>query len=888
MSRGPSRRSRRIHRDSVRADVNRELEAHISFRAAELEREGWAPAEARAEAERRFGDRAQVAEAARAEAAVTRKRKDRASMLEAVWRDIRIGARSLARTPGFVAVAVLTLALGIGANTAVFTVVSGVLLKQPPYPEPDELVLLWEQGESGHEMAVARPNYEDWRRTATSFEAMAEMPGGSSETTVLGGVEPVRAQIDAVGGDFFSLLGVPPERGRVFGPEESSPGQPPVVVVSHGFWRDALGAPADLSTQAIRAYGLSAQVVGVMPPGFDYPYGADVWFPAGIIPDASTRTAHNYRIIGRLADGVSLDAARAEMTAIATRLRAEYGPEENNAVDVVVRPLREERAGDTGSTLALLLGAAGFVLLIASANIASALLARGTARVRETAVRSALGAGGGRIVRQLVTENLLLAGAGGLAGLAVGWLLLRGILTLNPDALPAGTEIALDPLVLGFALAVTAVTALLFGLGPSVRLARTPPATLLRSGGRGAGRPGRGGTWSALVAAEVALALILLVGSGLLVRSFQKVLRVDPGYDVDDVLTATLSLPSAVYPEEVDISRTLAGIQDAVRAVPGAGTVGGALLIPLATRGMNGAMQVEGVHSGDFGPGASFDYSYYQVVLPGYFESMDIPIVQGRAFTPDDDFAAPRVAVVNRALAEEYWPAESPIGHRVRGTTNDRYQDWITVVGVVENVHHASVTAPVQPELYVSALQRPNRASYMTLTIETDGDPAALAGPVRRAVRDVAPQVPARLETFRHIAARDLAGRRFALVLLAGFALIALLLAALGIYGVVAYTVGRRTREIGIRIALGAEPRRVMRAVQKEMLVPVGGGAVVGVAGALLLSRVMGSMLFNVEPIDPATFAAVTLLLVGTAAFATWVPARRSTRVDPVEALAEE
>lgn len=849
------------------------------FRAEELERQGWSPAEARTEAERLFGDRAGVAEAARAEAEVTRKRKDRASMWEAVSRDIRIGARSLARTPGFVVAAVLTLALGIGANTAVFTVVSGVLLKQPPYPEPGELVLLWEEADDGHQIAVSRPNFEDWRKAASSFEAMAVMPGVSGETTVLGGVEPVRAQIDAVGADFFPILDVPPERGRTFGPDDSRPGQAPVVVVSRAFWRDALGAPSDLSGQAIGAFGLSAQVIGVMPPGFEYPYGADVWFPSDIIPDGSSRNAHNYRVLARLAEGVNLEAARSEMSAIAARVRREYGPEDNDAADVIVRPLREERAGSAGSTLALLLGAAGFVLLIACANIASAQLARGTARVREAAVRSALGAAGGRIARQMLTENLLLACAGGVAGVALGWGMLRALLALNPEALPAGAAIALDPLVLGFALGVTILTSLLFGLVPSLRLARTPPATLIRRDDpRTTG--GRGRTWSALVAAEVALALVLLVGSGLLLRSFGQLLQVDPGFDFDDVLTVSLALPSDAYPEEEDISRMLVSIRDAVAAVPGARTVGAARHVPLATAGFNGAMEVEGRAE----PG----YAYYRIVMPGYFDALDIPVVEGRAFSEADDLAAPRVAVVNRTLAEAYWPGQSPIGRRVRGTTNDRYEDWITVVGVVDDIRHASILAAPQRELYVSAVQRPNRAGFMTLTVETDGDPAALVGSVRSAVRSVAPQVPTEMEPLADIAARDLAGRRFVLALLSGFALIALLLSALGIYGVVAYTVGRRYREIGIRIALGADPRRVMWSLQAQMLAPVGIGAVAGVVGAVLLTRFLASMLFNVDPLDPATFALVTAFLVGTAMLATWVPARRSTRIDPVEALVEQ
>lgn len=879
MKGGPARRSRRIHRSSVREDVDRELESHIAFRAEELERAGWSPGEARAEAERRFGDLAAVAEAARAEAETTRKRKDRASMFEALWRDVRIGARSLARTPGFVVVVVLTLALGVGANTAVFTVVSGVLFRPPPYPEPSELVVLWEQGDDGRQIAVSRPNYEDWRESARAFERLTTVPTGFGETTVLGGLEPVRARLSPVGADFFAILGVGPERGRVFGREESRPGEAPVVVVSHAFWRDVLGAPPDLSEEAVRAFGLTAEVIGVMPSRFDYPYGTDIWFPGGQFPDSTTRTAHNYGVIGRLADGVGLEAARTEMSALAARLRAEHGPEQNNAADVIVRPFREERAGDSGPTLALLLGAAGFVLLIACANIASALLARGAARVREAAVRNAMGAGTGRIVRQLVTENLMLALAGGVVGTGLGWLLVRLVVRLNPDALPPGTVLALDPRVLGFALLLSILTALIFGLGPSLRLAATQPAELIRSGERGVSRV-RGRTWSALVAAEVALALMLLVGSGLLVRSFQQLLQVDPGYDTEDVLVADLSLPAESYPEEADVSLALASIRSAVRALPGVGVVGGAHQIPLASGGIDGAMEVEGR--------SEYGYAEYRVVLPGYFEALDIGVVEGRVFTDGDDLDAAPVAVVNRALAEEYWPGRSPLGRRIRGTTNDRYQNWMTVVGVVENIRHESVLAQPRGELYVSGIQRPNRASFMTLTIETEADPASLAEPVRAAIRGAAPQVPTDMETFAAVASRDLADRRFVLVIIGGFAGLALLLAGLGIYGVVAYSVSRRTREIGIRVALGAEPRQLRWRVQRETLRPVALGVAIGVAGAVALSRVVRGFLFGVQPIDPVTFALVAVLLVGIAITATWIPAQRSTRIDPVDALAAE
>ena len=878
MGREP-RRSRRIHRLSVQDDVDRELDHHLGLRARELRERGWGESESRAEAARLFGDRSTVAAACREEARLLRRRRDRASTLRAWAKDLQLAARSLARTPGFTLLAVVTLALGIGANTAVFSVLSGVLLRQPPYPDPERLVVLREVNDAGRELAVARPNLEDWKRLAGSFEALAALPVGSSRTTVFGGTEPVRSTVSMVDGEFFGIMGVAADRGRTFGPDDSHPGAAPVVVVSHGFWRDVLGAPASLDGVAIRGLGLTVDVVGVMPPQFDYPYGTDVWAPRGLLDDTTARDAHNLAVVGRVRSDVPLAEARGEMSALAARLRAEYGPEANDAVDVAVRPLREERARGSSRPLALLMGAAALVLLIACANLAGALLARGTHRVREAAVRAALGGGRARIARYLLTENVLLAVAGGALGVLAGALLIRLVLGIDPTALPAGTLVELDRGVLGFALVLALTTTLLFGVGPALRLSRTPPATLLRSGDRGSS--GRGGPWRLLIGAEVALALVLLVGTGLLLRSFVRITAVDPGFDTSDVLTAALSLPAEAYPDEARVSAVLRDLKRELEGRAGVVRVGGAHELPLATGGIDGAMEVEGR--------PEYGYSEYRVVLPGYFEALDIPVLEGRAFDARDRYDAPHVAVVNRSLAQEYWPEASPIGRRIRGTTNDRYiHDWLTVVGVVEDIRHASVLATPQPELYVNAIQRPNRASVITLVIETSGPAAAVAPLVRETIARVAPETPVELTPYADIAARDTADRRFVLVVISVFAAIALLLSGVGIYGVVAYTVGRRTRELGIRVALGGDPGRVVRAVQSRTLVGAGAGIVVGALAALLLTRLLRGLLYDVQPLDLPTFLAAPVVLLGAAWLASWLPARRITRMDPLDALRSE
>jgi putative ABC transport system permease protein len=877
---GGRRRGHRIHRLPVGEDVDREIRVHLELRAEELRARGWSQAEARAEAERLFGDRMRIAAQSRRETARGRKRKDRASMLETWWRDVRFGIRSLVKNPGFAALAVLTLALGIGANTAIFSVVNGVLLRTPPYPAPDRLVVLWERTKSGSENYVARPNFEDWRKQSHSFDALALTPGwGGWTITVLGAKEPVQAEVSMVGGAFFGIMGVSPALGRTFSPDESRPGGAPVVVVSHAFWRDQLGSTRNLSAVSLRIEGRTYGVIGVMPASFDYPLGTDIWGPAEQLDDPSTRTAHNWGVIGRLRRGVNLAAARTEMNGIAERLQQEYAGNDD-AYGVVVKRLQTELTGSARHPLLLLMGAAAFVLLIACANIAGTLLARGAARGREIAVRAALGAGRGRIVRQLLTESLLLALGGAALGVGVGWATLHWLLALDPAALPPGAAVSLDIGVLGFTLAVAVATALIFGLLPSLRLSATEPGSTVRSS-RGAAPGIRRGPWPYLVATEVALALVLLVGSGLLIRSFWAVLSKDPGYRTHGVLTVDVSLPASVYRSDSDVSTALVRLRSQLAALPGVAVAGGTVSLPLATQGMNGAMQVEGQADWD-------GYAEYRVVLPGYFKSMGIAVGTGRVFDERDRYGDAQVAVVNQVLADRYWPGENPIGKRLRGTTNDRYPDWLTVVGVVGDVRHRSLTAQPRAELYVDAVQRPDRAREMTFTLSTTGDAGLLAGPARAALREAAPDAAVKMATMGSIVSRSVADRRFTLLLLGAFAVVALLLAGAGIYGVVGYTVTRRTREIGIRLALGAEPARVLRMVQRSMLVAAGVGAAIGLAGAVGLTRLLSGLLYGVTALDPATFAAVAAVVLGASWLASYLPARRATAVDPVRTMREE
>jgi putative ABC transport system permease protein len=687
--------------------------------------------------------------------------------------------RVLTKNPGFTLVAVLTLAIGIGANTAIFTVVNGVLLRPLPYPEPDRIVRLWEQTDRAPEVSVSTPNFRDWRERATSFEVMAAYQGGRE--TVLGGKDPVFADVYLVTSGFFDVFAIEPSIGRTFTAEESRPGGAPAAVVSHAFWERTLGGNRDLTAVSLKVADFPVRIVGVAPAGFAYPAGADVWVPKELIPDDTGRTGHNLDVLARLRPGRTLAQATSEMDALASRLQIEYAGD-NDARRATVKTLHEALTGGSRELLEILLASVGLVLLIACVNVASTLLARGEERRKELAIRSALGASRARLIRQLLTENLLLAVAGGLGGLLVAVWLLRVLLAVNPSALPRAEAIGIDVSVLKFTLLLALLTPLIFGLVPSLQVSRTELRDVISEGGR-AGSQFRGRIRSALITAEVAIALLLLVGSALLIRSFWNVITVETGFDARGVVTAEMVLPGSKYPDEGRSAAFYRDLLPVVRALPGVRAAGAINAFPLTGSDAGGGFYFES----DPDPRATRRGAGYRVVTSGYFVAMGIPLVKGRYIEDTDDSGREIVAVVNRDFVSRYLPDADPIGRRFRYFGMDSLDDpFMTIVGVVGNVRHRSLVSGSAPEVYVSYLQRPRRTrGPMTIAVRPSAESlsAALPAALRQTIHARDPDVPIELSSFEERFGLSVADRRFTMLLLGAFAGVALLLAAVGIYG---------------------------------------------------------------------------------------------------------
>lgn len=866
-----------LHRQEVEREMDEEMRFHLQMEIEDRIRDGMSPEEARCSALRDFGGLDRFKEEAR--------EVRRLGGLDALRQDLRFGVRVLRKNPAFTTVAVLTLALGIGAITAVFSVVNGTLLRPLPYPEPDRIVTLWELGEERNEMAVTGGNFLDWTDLNRSFEAMAVHwnPQFVPMLTILGANTAVRTRVSGVSQGFFRTMGVTAAQGRTFAPEESQEGGPRVAVVSHSFWRNHLGEDPRVLGRVLDFSNAKHEIIGVMPPGFDYPAETDIWVPAehdGIILG---RRAHNYAAVGRLREATSVEEAQRDLSRITATLKEQYGGD-MDAEAVRVTRLQDELVGDLRRPLFLLLGASGLVLLMACTNLASTFLARGAGREREIAVRASLGASRLRLIRQLFTESLVLAVLGAALGLGVAVLALRTLLALGPASLSV-RGIGLDGWVLGFALLVAVATAILFGLVPALRTSESNLGEALRSGTRGnAGRQG-GKLWAVLVGTEVSLAILLLIGSGLLFRSFQQVLGMDTGFVPEQVLTVDVSLPESRYSEDPQVAGYYSRLLAELEQIPGVASAGLIQHLPLGGMSHNGAFEIEGRGlSGDVYPG-------YRVASSDYFPVMGIPLRRGRLFGPEDHAGVGDVAVINQVLAERIWPGEDPIGRRVRNLANDSwiYPDrWITIVGVVGNVRHGGLLEQADPEIYVHYLQRPDRAQNAVVTLRTSVPPASVVGAARSRIRALDPNVPTEFATMSARVVESVADRRFTVLVLSVFAGVALVLAAVGIYGVVSYSVACRTREIGIRLALGARPAAVRALVQKGAMTVVFVGTVIGVIAALLLTRVIGSLLYGVSPTDPLTFGTVTLVLAAVAWFASYIPARRTTRIDPLITMRTE
>jgi predicted permease len=867
------RAARRLRALVVPAAVEQELDDELRFHV-EMEAEhnvslGMSPADARAKALREMGD---LARWRRESGARPRAERRPLALLAG---DLRLGARTLRRAPAFAGVAVLTLALAIGAAAAVFAAVDGVLLRPLPYPEPGRLLALRERSERGGAMDFAGANVRDLQRDARTLAGVALHRSGPG--TVLGADEPLRAGVAYVGRNFLGVMGVAPALGRGVAEGEGVAGGAQVAVVSHAFWRQAMGADPDFARRTLRVGEGRYAVVGVMPPAFDFPAGTAVWVTAD--DDMPSRTAHNWSVVARLAPGATLDGARRELAVIGGRLRAAYGSDVD-AVAFDAEPLHAALAGDARPTLLLLGGAVAFVLLVACTNLASANLARAEARRQELAVRTALGARRGRLVAQLAAEALVLAAVGGAAGCALAYAAVQALPALAPDALPAFARPRIDLRVLGAAAGVSLACALAVGAAPALLVTHDVREAL---GTRGAVGTGRARLRRLLVGAEVALALALLAGAGLLVQSLRALLDEDPGFVAERVLTADVALPAALYEDTARIAGYFDRALPALRALPGVQAAALINQVPLGGGGMGSGFMVDGGETAVGGAG-------YRIVDSTYFRALAIPLRRGRTFGAADRPGAPHAVVINRAMAERYWPGAEPIGHRVRLPGMDRHAaDWLTVVGVVENVRHDGLHAAPRPEMFIHYRQRPERlTSGATLLVRASAPPDLLAAAVRARLRAVDANVPVEVGTLSAVVTRSVADRRFSAGVLTAFAGLALGLAALGIYGVLAYTVARRQREIGVRMALGAARGAVRALVLRDALRAVAPGIAVGLLGALLLSRLLRGMLYGVGAADPLTFGTVAAVLAAVALLASWLPARRATRVDPMVAIRAE
>lgn len=882
MAREPKwRRYLRLVRPDVAADVQDEIDFHVARMAERLIGEGVDPAEARARAQREFGDRA-AAEAACREIGEARLRgATHRRWWEDLRDDLRYGVRNLARAPAFALVAVLTLALGVGAATAIFSVVNGVLIRPLSYPEPDRLVRLYEASPQGNPRSpIAGANFVDWQARAASFSVLA-VHGWPYDAILTGAESPVRVVTAGLSPEVLEALEVQPVLGRLFTKQDGDG----VVLLSTALWRTRFGADPSIVGRSISLRDRSYAVVGVMPPDFRFPAArVEVWQALSAI-NATDRRSHNWGAVGRLAPGVSIERARAEMTAITGTLAAEY-PESLKDWGVTVAPLKDDLVGSIRPMLLALLASVGLVLLIACANLANLFLARSVSREREIAVRGALGAGRGRIVRQLMTEIAVLAALAAGVGLAVAQGLLRTLLALAPPDLPRLAEVRIDPAVLGFAVLITAACAIAFGLAPAFASARGNAHLVLRAGADRSGGVRHHRVRGAVLVAEVALSLVLLTGAGLLVRSFAAIKSVDLGYRPDPWLALSIDLPLPRYPDLATQERFADRLRERLAAVPGVVAATSTTRMPAAAGAMTFSFAIDGRES----PNSSgrFDPEPLAFVPPGFFEALGAPLLRGRTFDTRDRDDAPPVTVVSEMLARKYWPDVDPVGQRIAFRPGE---PWMEVVGVVGDLAMGPADQDMTPAFYLpTAQRRDNWLTWSIVLVRAQGgrDPATLAPGVVAALAEIdAALPPNRVATLDQLYAESVAPRRFAMVLLGAFAVAAVGLGLIGLYGVLATTVAQRRQEIAVRVALGASRQAVVGMVLRQAFGYTALGIGIGAVAAGLLTRLLGGLLFGVSPLDPVSFGLGAMLLGVAALGASLIPARRAASVAPIRALRE-
>ncbi|MEW6209763.1 MAG: ABC transporter permease [Acidobacteriota bacterium] len=802
--------------------------------------------------------------------------------MEAFKKDFIFSLRSLIKKPGFTLIAIFTLALGIGANTAIFSVINAVLLRALPYKDPDRLAMIWETSQSSQRIHVSHLNFIDWREQSHSFEAMSACSGRwGGQSTVTGGVEPLRAHTAMVYRDFFSTLGVNASIGRTFLPRDHNLGAAPSVVISHALWQRSLGGDPNLEGKTLNIGGISVNVIGVMPQGFSFPPETDVWAAKeALSEDTSARSAHNFRVIARLKADVTVSQAQTEMNTIAARLSEQYPEMKDKGAAVI--SLEDQMVGSVRPALMILMAAVGFVLLIACANVANLLLARALSREKEIAIRAALGASRLRIIRQLLTESLLLALAGGALGLMLAYWLVEALISLSPPNIYRIEEVGIDRRALLFTLAVSLATSLIFGLAPALKASRTDLQESLKSAGKGAmSGAGSKRMRNALVVTEVALTVVLLAGAGLLTKSFWLLLQVDPGFKPEGVLTMQLSLPQSDYESE---SKTIAfydRLLPQLTSLAGVETAGMINNLPLGGVNINGQFLIEG-RPDDRG------YGGFRIVSRDYFRALGIPLLRGRFFSDSDDMKSMPVAIIDRSVAEKSWPGEEAIGKRIRSGMDRAGDVWMTIIGIVGDVRQSGLDADTYPAIYVPYTQRPYRAREMTIVARASIDPSALIAAARREVAQIDKNLPVSFDSLSHLLSKSTASRRYNMILLGAFAAFALMLSMVGIYGVMSYSVTQSTREIGIRMALGADQKDVLKMVMTNGLAMSTAGIAIGLGMAVGLTRLMASLLYKVSATDAMVLSVAPMLIILVALLACWVPARRAMKVDPQIALRYE
>ncbi len=835
--------------------------------------------------------------------------------------DFRYGFRMLWKNRVYAFVSLITLAVGIGASTAIFSVVNGVLLRPLPYPKPEQIVRVWEADAKGRRMQFADPNLEDVRAQVHSLQGMAAMRSG--ETTISVGNAPDRVRVASVSADFFSVISVQPVLGRLFVPEEQRFGAAPAVLVSHSFWQRQLHETRDLASVKFTVSNNPAVIVGVLPAGFHFPEDSQVWMPRELDVRLPSRTAHNWQVVARIRDGVTLEQARADASAVARRISQDNRFDEKQMTDVVLLPLKDALTRNVQPALLVLLGVAGLLLLVACANVMNLSLAQASARGDELAIRVALGASRWRLLRQFLAEALILCGAGGVLGVIAAYFGVRALLAIAPTDIPRLDEVSVNLFVLAFALAVSFVVAAGLGVITAWRATSGQVRSALAEAGRRQGTSARSRhVGRMIVAGQVAITLTLLTGAGLLGRSMLRVLSIDPGFETEHIVTLDLKLPDLEEGTESRRVQFLEQLIAGVRALPGVEAVGGTNVLPLKEPDSSDGTFVvvnpqqfspkqrelierstqTSINKADpaflaeltkfaedlFSNKAQAGNADYVVASEGYFEALRIPVLRGRLFNDGDGPTAPHAAVISEGVARQKWPGQDPIGQTVEFGNMDGDLRLLTIVGVVGEVRKHSLETAPRPTIYVNYRQRPRRTQQFDVVLRTSSDPAAVTSSVRRVLTQLDPTVPARMTTFSQVFSESLNNRRFNLTLVGVFALAALLLAMVGVFGVLAYSVAQRTQEIGVRIALGATPGGILKMVLGQGLLTVAIGLLVGLAGSLLLTRTMRSMLFEISPNDPLTIVGIALLLLLIAMLASYIPARRATRVDPMVALRYE